>query len=303
MKFEEYYSAVKPKIDKRLMEIIQSTDKEVKDLIQYASTGGKRFRPVLCVLCCDVLNGNRNKALTYAAVIELIHCASLVSDDLIDGDFVRRGLPTFWRAVDTILKPAKRTAEAIFGKDLTNRIRMTVLTSHGMVARALKLLDSPEAVRAVTDSIYSLLKGATKEILHAPEYISRYEYIDIVTLKTSALFSTACYLGALAADTIEEKREVCREYGRSLGILYQVLDDLIDEEIPTDLRSSTEEIIKEYAKKAINSALQLPDNEYREAMIDGVFVILEKFSNEASEKNKEKILEMLNKVRESIEVS
>ena len=300
MKFEEYYSVIKPEIDKKLAEIIDSTEEEVRDLIKYASTGGKRFRPVLCVLCCDVLGGNRDKALTHAAVIEFIHCASLVSDDLIDGDVIRRGAPTFWRAIDTLLRPAKRTTEAIFGKDFSKRIAMVVLTSHGMVARALKLLDSKESIMSTVDAIYALLRGAVKEILHVPEYISKHEYIDIVTLKTSALFSTACYLGSLAADVEEEKRELCREYGRCLGILYQVLDDLIDEEIPINMKSKAEEIIREYAKRAIDCALELPENEYREAMVDAVFVILEKFSNEASEKNKEKILEMLSRVKRDL---
>jgi geranylgeranyl pyrophosphate synthase len=296
MRFEQYYEKTKRDIDKKLEEIIGLEDDTIKKIFKYATEGGKRFRPTLTVLCSDVLGGDREKALTYAAVIEFTHTSSLAHDDIIDCDIFRRKKPTLWRVIDKLIGIVNKTSMRLIGKPVAkDNITLAVLAGDGLLAKSLYLLDKPEAVKAFGETVYALLLGAVKEAKYAGEYISKGLYYDIIVLKTASLFATACYLGALTADVSERKREALRLYGKNLGILYQLVDDYIDEECPEQIEANIENEIREYIDKCLNSLKLVPRNTYREALEDAVFFMLEKFSYEG--RRGDKIREILESLR------
>jgi len=272
MKFEEYYKSVKPLIEKRLVEIVESEPEVVRKFTDYiVKSGGKRLRAVLTVLSSDVLGGDRDKALTYAAVIEFVHQASLVHDDIIDRDELRRGRPTFWRIVDKLVSFGNKMSLSFLNKILFGKpINLAVFTGDALLAIAVMLADKPEAKDALAATVKALLVGAAKEVMHPKEYVSKGLYYTIITGKTASLFATACYLGALCSNANENQKEALRKFGKHLGIMYQMVDDVVDEEAPVWLYHRLEDELREQYNLALNSLKPIPESEYKEALVDSV---------------------------------
>jgi len=299
MRFEEYYQKVKPEIEEKIREIFLEEDQSLKNVFDFALKGGKRFRPVLCMLCCDVLDGDREKAKRYAAVIEFIHAASLLHDDLVDNDQFRRNLPTLWRVASKIVCGINKVSLFFRGRPVTTKdLSIAILTGDGLLAKALKLVESPEAISVISDGVYSLLLGAVREIKNAKEYTES-AYLDVIALKTAALFATACHLGAMTSDVEDKYKEYCREYGKNLGMLYQLLDDWIDEDCPEFVTKDPLRYFRRYVENCRFYVSLLPSNEYREAMEDAIVKILEKFSKEADKNKRRQIKSLLDSIKTS----
>jgi len=284
MKFEEYYKKVKPEIDERIKELFELEDEILRKIFEHSVSGGKRFRPTLTVLCCDALEGNHDCALNHAVVIELLHTASLVHDDIIDGDILRRKMPTVWRAIFKLMGIGNKVWMTLFGKPkFRDPISMAVLAGDGLLARALLLLKSPEAVHSFADAVYALLKGAVREAVHPREYIDKGLYYTTITLKTASLFATACSLGAMCSDAPSEQKEALRLFGKYLGILYQMCDDYIDGDAPPWLLEDFEAEVREQYMLGRKQLEKIPDSEYREALYDVIDYMLVKLASEGGE--------------------
>ena len=181
--------------------------------------GGKRLRPLLIHLVAD----DRERALRASVAIELVHTATLVHDDLIDGAPLRRGRPTAWAAHGE--RAAKTTGDYLFAR------------AFGVLAAAGDL----EGVRILAGASLALVRGEAlqKQQQHRPDTLVD-EYLERITLKTGKLFEAACLLGS-------RQRSLGR-YGLALGIAFQIADDVLDcsgdtsetgKILGTDLREGT----------------------------------------------------------------
>jgi octaprenyl-diphosphate synthase len=170
---------------------------------------GKLFRPTLLLLADEATGAHDPRATTLAAIVELIHLATLVHDDSVDHSVLRRGMPT---------------VNALFSH------QVSVIMGDYLYSRAvieLVGLDDLEPLRVMSRVTNEMTVGEMRQLLaHDPLQFSEEEYDLLIQSKTASLVSGACELGALRA--APEEREAVRGYGRALGMAFQIVDDLLD---------------------------------------------------------------------------
>ncbi len=177
------------------------------------AAGGKRLRPLLVLIC----GGAREDEglVRAAAAVELVHMATLVHDDVVDGARLRRGRPTVFAG------DGRRTATA---------------TGDFLFSRSFALLaenDAPGQVRILSDACLALARGELAQRHDAYRSdISEERYLERCELKTARLFAAACRLGATAAG--HDRGGALEAYGTRLGLAFQMLDDLLDVSGPAE---------------------------------------------------------------------
>ncbi len=183
---------------------------EANQIIKYMfKTGGKRCRPLLVVLAAEALGGEPDESLEAAAAIEIIHAATLVFDDLIDKDQVRRGVPTIHMAFSN----EKALTSGLF------------LASKGV--QLLSNYKNPEIMRMIGTTLVDISKGELLDIL-SDFNASVSECIAIADLKTASLFGTAAGIGAAIAGVGGKDLVGMQKFGRSSGMAFQIQDDILD---------------------------------------------------------------------------
>jgi geranylgeranyl diphosphate synthase type I len=205
----EYVEERRHEIEGRLREVLTSTGPEelVDQTRDVVLSGGKRVRPTLTLLVCEALGGDPGDALDYAVGIELVHNASLVVDDIIDRSAVRRDSPSAWAA---------------YGHD------SALVASDGLLGEAFALFSGdPRAMEAVADAMVELGEGEATELVAEPT--NEAEYMELARRKTGALFRAAAQLGAVAAEADGEAIDAIGDYAESVGIAFQLRDDVLDE--------------------------------------------------------------------------
>jgi geranylgeranyl diphosphate synthase type II len=191
--------------------------------MRYSVTaGGKRLRPVLCLLAAEACGGDPSAALPAACAVELVHTYSLIHDDLpaMDDDDLRRGRPTCHKAFDE--------ATAVLAGDGLLTFAFELIAAHVRPApaalgcvRALAEAAGPEGM--VGGQMADLLaEGRTDGTAEALEAIHR--------RKTGALLRASLKMGAIAADATPPLVEALDAYGRAVGLAFQIVDDLLDVE-------------------------------------------------------------------------
>ena len=170
---------------------------------------GKMFRPTLLLLADEATMGGTEPAATLAAVVELIHLATLVHDDSVDHSVLRRGMPTI---------------NALFSHQIS------VIMGDYLYSRAvieLVKLDDLEPLRVLSRVTNEMTVGEMRQLLaHEPLEFSEEAYDLLIRAKTASLLSGACEVGALRADSWE--RQALRRFGDYLGMAFQIVDDLLD---------------------------------------------------------------------------
>lgn len=180
-------------------------------VVHISTSGGKRLRPVLTTFSCEATTDDsptdeqRDAALRFAAGVEFVHTSALVADDIIDRSDVRRGVPTVHEE---------------FGHD------SAVLTSNVLLGKALDIIDDRDAVEAMVDAVKNLGEGEAMELADAVETPDDYE--ELAYKKTGALFVAACEVGGIAGDATDAELDALRDYGRHLGVAFQIRDDVLD---------------------------------------------------------------------------
>ena len=191
--------------------------------------GGKRVRPALVLLCCEAVGGTRKQAMNAAFAVELIHCFSLVHDDLpsIDNDDLRRGKPT--------LHIKSGEAMAVLTGDLLLPLAFTQLISEEYTCKQqakLTQLLAKATSDMVIGQVYDTLGGL-------PEHLEPLQQLEeIHKNKTGALIQCACSMGAVCGNAPEQEFEAIRTFGSAIGLMFQIVDDLID------LQGTTEQVGK-----------------------------------------------------------
>ena len=177
------------------------------------SAGGKRIRPRLVLLFAQALGFEGSARYDLAAIIEFIHTATLLHDDVVDESALRRG---------------RATANAVFGN------AASVLVGDFLYSRAFQMMVSVSNLRVLevlADATNVIAEGEVLQLLnmHDPD-LAVSEYLRVIRFKTAKLFEASARLGAVISGATNEVEEACASYGRALGTAFQLIDDLLDYE-------------------------------------------------------------------------
>lgn len=175
------------------------------------ASGGKRMRPALVLLAARAAGYEGEQHHVLATVIEFIHTATLLHDDVVDESTLRRG---------------RQTANDVWGNDAS------VLTGDFLYSRAFQMmveLDSFEIMKVLADATNRIAEGEVMQLMysHNPD-LAESDYLEVVDRKTASLFSAGCRLAAVLAGRPAAECEAMANYGRHLGIAFQVTDDALD---------------------------------------------------------------------------
>ncbi len=193
--------------------------------------GGKRLRPILCLAAAEACGGDPDHALRPACAVELIHTYSLVHDDLpcMDDDDLRRGRPT---------------THIAFGEN------MAVLAGDALLTEAFSILaETPECRRHRTRHYLAelaqsadsrrLIGGQVMDLEGEGQALTKAELVRIHEAKTAALLTASLRLGAMTANATPHKLKALTDFGRNLGLAFQVIDDILDVTQPTEKLGKT----------------------------------------------------------------
>jgi geranylgeranyl pyrophosphate synthase len=203
----------------RLSEVIEQkmrceSNKILADALNYIrDTGGKRLRPIICLLSAEAVGGSRDKALSTAIALELLHNATLVHDDVIDENYVRRKNPS---------NPAR------YGEKQAIVIGDLLL---GLSCEMLGRCGDPEIMILVTRAISDIAMGQYLEFtlrLRDLQEATEQLYMEVAELKTASAFMASAEAGAMLGCGSEIERGNLRNYGKNLGMAFQIQDDVLD---------------------------------------------------------------------------
>jgi octaprenyl-diphosphate synthase len=196
----------------QLAEQVRTFDPEIASYAQYALTNqGKQLRPALVALSAGTVGRPNDSLVTVAVIIEMVHLATLVHDDVMDEAVLRRQQPT---------------VAANWGNQIS------VLLGDCLFAHALKLaagFPTPEICRAVSAATKTVCSGEILQTHRQRQFqFSREEYFKVLEMKTAELFALSCDLGAWLCGATAAERGALRQFGLALGTAYQVYDDCLD---------------------------------------------------------------------------
>jgi len=199
-------------VDQVIAQRLSSGVPLVASVSQYIiSAGGKRLRPALLLLCCRALGCDSVQRFNMAAVVEFIHTATLLHDDVVDDSALRRGRPT---------------ANATFGNPAS------VLVGDFLYSRAFQMMVDADSMRIMQVLSYAtnvIAEGEVMQLMnmHNAE-LDEAGYLHVIRSKTAKLFEASARVGAIVAQASAEQEEACAEYGQALGTAFQVIDDVLD---------------------------------------------------------------------------
>src|SRR6266516_4342030 len=199
-------------VAKGLAEQVLTFDPEIASYAQYALTNqGKQLRPALVALSANATGKADDSLITVAVIIEMVHLATLVHDDVMDEALLRRRQP-------------------ILAANWGNQI--SVLLGDCLFAHALKLaagFPTTEICRAVSAATKTVCSGEILQTHRQRQFrSSREEYFKVLEMKTAELFALSCELGAWLSGAAPAERAALRQFGLALGTAYQVYDDCLD---------------------------------------------------------------------------
>ncbi|MBE8167906.1 MAG: octaprenyl diphosphate synthase [Shewanella sp.] len=175
------------------------------------NSGGKRLRPLLSILAAKAVNYSGNDHLKLASIVEFIHTASLLHDDVVDESMMRRG---------------RQTANAMFGNSAS------VLVGDFLYTRSFQMmteLNSLKVLKILADTTNVLAEGEVMQLMNLNEPdTSEDNYMRVIYCKTARLFEAATQLGGVLANVDESTEKALGEYGKFLGTAFQITDDLLD---------------------------------------------------------------------------
>lgn len=197
---------------------LESSIPMIREVIEYVLTcGGKRVRPMVLLLSARALAHHRQQHIAMAAVIELIHTATLLHDDVVDSSTLRRG---------------HKTANTIWGNDAS------VLVGDFLYSRAFQIvvdLHHTQVLDIFARATPFIAEGEILQLINInnPDTTEQY-YFDVIERKTAKLFEVASHLGAVLSSDSAEEVEAFRQFGRHLGLSYQLIDDALDYSQPPE---------------------------------------------------------------------
>lgn len=204
-------------LDKRLSEVVKEREPKILySPIEYILLdGGKRIRPLLCMLACEATGGDPYEAVDAAVSVEIMHNFTLVHDDIMDNSPVRRGKTTIHLKWD--LPTAILSGDAMVG------LALQVLSSYSNYANFGKFIEQ------FTYGYIEVCEGQALDMLYNHKVdVCTDDYFKMITKKTAAVIQTSLALGGLCAGAVDEDIETLKNFGLNLGIAFQLQDDLLD---------------------------------------------------------------------------
>lgn len=201
------------KVDELIFSLVESKVHLIPDISKHTiSSGGKRLRPLLTLASANLCNYKGDAHVEMAACVEFMHTATLLHDDVVDKSKLRRGAST---------------ANSLWGN------KESVLVGDYLLAKAFQLMgkaQSLEVYKVLSNAASVISEGEVMQLAHVgiDENHSEEKYFGVIKAKTAELFAAACEIGAIIADEPLEKRKALRDYGMSLGIAFQIVDDALD---------------------------------------------------------------------------
>ena len=226
--------------------------------LKYSLEGGKRIRPIILVLAAESVGRVDDNTYSAACAVEFLHTESVIHDDIIDDETLRRQKDPFH------IKYGYNTA---------------ILTGDfvlGLILNISSRLDNPRITKDLSTTAMLMSEGEIIEgMLESSEDVTFDDYLKVIGYKTSTAFEVAARLGAILGGGTEEQIEVLTEYGKNIGIAYQIKDDLLDwknedklfnllikkSNDPRVVFDKMEEMLKEYSEKAKVSLRKIQDND------------------------------------------
>lgn len=200
------------KVEAELRIFTESPNRIISEISEYLfQRSGKRIRPALVMLCSKMFGYQGEEHIQLSALVETIHTASLLHDDIIDNSDRRRG---------------RDTVHTRWGPNIT------VLLGDYLYIKSIGLslnCSSREFIKILTDVSARMIEGELQEYYVSGNLdISEDEYLDIIDKKTAALFSASCHIGALLGCATLTDQQALAEYGTTIGMAFQIIDDLLD---------------------------------------------------------------------------
>jgi octaprenyl-diphosphate synthase len=175
------------------------------------AAGGKRLRPALLLLMCGALGYKGEQRLNLAAVVEFIHTATLLHDDVVDESTLRRG---------------RETANEAFGNPAS------VLVGDFLYSRAFQMMvdaGDMRIMRTLSEATNVIAEGEVQQLMNMHDAsLSEEDYVRVIRSKTAKLFEASARLAALLSQSPPEVEAACADYGQALGTAFQVIDDVLD---------------------------------------------------------------------------
>jgi octaprenyl-diphosphate synthase len=255
-------------VDRLIRASLDSDVVLIRQIAEYIiGSGGKRLRPMLVVLAARACGYEGGHHVTLAAVIEFIHTATLLHDDVVDESDLRRG---------------KESAHAVWGN------AASVLVGDFLYSRSFQMMVTVESMRVMavlSDATNTIAEGEVEQLLNMndPE-VSEESYFSVIEKKTAKLFEAACQLGAVLAGKPEWEEPLAR-FGRELGAAFQVADDVLDytsdadtlgKNIGDDLAEGKPTLPLILGRRLLDDAgRRLIDDAIRHGEVDGIGHIVE----------------------------
>jgi geranylgeranyl diphosphate synthase type I len=212
MQFQQLLEEKRKVVNERIDEILSSgfEQNEASELVRYTfRTGGKRLRPIMVLLGAQAVGGEEKSALNAAAAVEFVHAASLIFDDLIDKDRIRRSAPT----LNAAFNDDRAISAGLF------------LASKGV--EVLSDYKDPKVMKMIGWGLVELSKGEILDVI-SDIGIDVEHYLNIADLKTGSLFGASAGIGGLVGGGSREEISALYNYGRAVGVAFQIRDDIMD---------------------------------------------------------------------------
>jgi octaprenyl-diphosphate synthase len=255
----ETYGKYIDKINRSLdRELDLYSESEFIEPLKYSLDGGKRIRPIILVLAAESVGNIDDNTLTASCAVEFLHMESIIHDDIIDNETLRRQKDPFH------IKYGYNTS---------------VLTGDfvlGLILGISSRLDNARITKELASTAMLMSEGEMIENrLETSEDVTFDDYLKVIEYKTAVAFQAASRIGAIIGKGTEEEIESLTEYGKNIGIAYQIRDDLFDwknedklfnllikkSSDPRDVFDKMEELLKNYSEKARKGLRKIPDND------------------------------------------
>lgn len=253
--YGKYIDKINQSLDK---ELDLYSESEFIEPLKYSLDGGKRIRPIILVLAAESVGKVDDNTLAASCAVEFLHMESIIHDDIIDNETLRRQKDPFH------IKYGYNTS---------------VLTGDfvlGLILGISSRLDNARITKELASTAMLMSEGEMIENrLEASEDVTFDDYLKVIEYKTAVAFQAASRIGAIIGRGTEEEIESLTEYGKNIGIAYQIRDDLFDwknedklfnllikkSSDPRDVFNKMEEMLKEYSDKARKGSRKIPDND------------------------------------------
>ncbi|MFT5258753.1 MAG: octaprenyl-diphosphate synthase [Saprospiraceae bacterium] len=218
-------------------------------------SGGKRLRPLILLLSARALNYTGQQHISLAAVIEFIHTATLLHDDVVDASTMRRG---------------NQTANDIWGNEAS------VLVGDFLYSRAFEMMvsvDSMPVMDVMARTTNTIAEGEVMQLLNAHDaYTSEQAYLETIYRKTACLFESAAELGGLISGAGKAQIEALQTYGKALGNAFQIMDDMLDYQSDSSVmgKNSGDDLSEGKTTLPLIEAMKRGSNEQQAIIIDAI---------------------------------